>query len=175
MPQLEYTANQLQPSNAKLKLRSYLIILVAAAMVPLLIFAGGLIVAFQRQARATQERILTERAYALSYEVDRTLITQLNNLQALATSKFLDSGDLRQFHDQAVRTLEAYGGVEAIARRPLGQQVEYAISFGASLRPSEASKTFVRSSKPAGGYFRPVSRPDDREGALYFVGAGIAR
>ena len=163
MPQLEYTANQLQPSNAKLKLRSYLIILVAAAMVPLLIFAGGLIVAFQRQARATQERILTDRAYALSYEVDRILITQLNNLQALATSKFLDSGDLRQFHDQAVRTLEAYGGVEAIALVDLsGQQVvNTGFPFGNSLAPIRASKTFdevVQTGRPVISdlFFAPV-------------------
>ncbi len=144
MPQLEHTANGPHPSNAKLKLRSYLIILVTAALVPLLIFAGGLIVAFQRQERGTQERTLTERAYALSYDVDRTLVAQLNNLQALATSKFLDSSDLRQFHDQAVRTLGAYGGVEAIVLVDLsGQQVvNTRFPFGASLAPMQASKTF---------------------------------
>ena len=107
-----------------MKLRSYLIIVVAAALVPLLIFAGALLVMFHNQRRAALEQMLIERTHALSLDVDRELSASIRALQALATSIHLDAGGLKQFYEQARRVLEAASGWENIALvDPSGQQI----------------------------------------------------
>ncbi len=89
-----------------MKLRSHLIILVVAALLPVLIFAGVMILVFGRQQQRFLENGLLDTARALSLAVDRELTAWSHTLETLASSEHLDSGDLRKFYSQAQRVLE---------------------------------------------------------------------
>src|SRR3989338_6436836 len=89
-----------------MKLRSHLIILVVAALLPVLIFAGVMLFLFSRQQRTDVENGLRHTARALSLAVDRELQASIRTLEALATSEHLDLGNLKQFYEQANRVLK---------------------------------------------------------------------
>ncbi|OGQ78413.1 MAG: hypothetical protein A3F90_04690 [Deltaproteobacteria bacterium RIFCSPLOWO2_12_FULL_60_19] len=107
-----------------MKLRSYLIGLVVAFLLPVLIFAGAMILLFGRQQQAAVEEGLLDTARALSHTVDRELGAWIASLKGLATSEHLETGDIRRFHEQASRVLAAHGGWNAIVLIDLsGQQI----------------------------------------------------
>ncbi|MDP2607003.1 MAG: hypothetical protein Q8S00_31085 [Deltaproteobacteria bacterium] len=87
------------------------------------------------QQRATQEQLLVQRADALSLAVDREISAAMRVLEGLATSKYLDTGDLRQFHEQATRVLKAHGGWEPLVLTDVSrrQAVNTRFPFGAPL------------------------------------------
>jgi len=93
-----------------MKLRSHLIILVVAALLPVLIFAGVMIVLLGKEQEKAQKDNLLDVARALSLAIDRELLASIRTLEALATSERLDSGNLRKFYEQAKRVLEAHRG-----------------------------------------------------------------
>lgn len=123
-----------------MKLRSHLITLVVVVLLPLLIFASVMIIVFGKEQRAAVEVGLVDTARALSLAIDRELLASIRTLQALATSKHLDSGDLRNFYDQAKRVLRAQGGWETILLvDPSGQQlINLRQPFGSPLPRSGA-------------------------------------
>jgi PAS domain S-box-containing protein len=84
-----------------LKVRSYLVVLVLAALLPVGIFGAVAIVRLARLERAASEQALREMARALSLAVDRELAGTRSTLLFLATSPHLRSGDLVAFHRQA--------------------------------------------------------------------------
>jgi PAS domain S-box-containing protein len=90
-----------------MKLRSHLVILVVAALLPVLIFTGVMIVVFGRQQQRHAENGLVNTARALSLAVDRELMAWTHTLETLAISEHLDSGDLKKFYSQAQRVLQA--------------------------------------------------------------------
>lgn len=90
-----------------MKLRSHLIILAIAALVPLLIFSTVMVFVRHKQQRAALEDRLLDTARALSLVIDRELTASIRTLEALATSEHLDSGDLKKFYEQAMRLLKA--------------------------------------------------------------------
>ena len=64
-----------------MKLRSYLILLVDAAVLPVLIFAGAMIrVAYQRQ-RENLAHGMIERARAISAALDREFLSSIQSLR----------------------------------------------------------------------------------------------
>ncbi|MBI2986293.1 MAG: GAF domain-containing protein [Deltaproteobacteria bacterium] len=89
-----------------MKLRSHLIILVVAALLPVLIFASVIIAVFDKQQRATVENRLVDTTRALSLAVDREVAAWASTLQALGSSKHLDSGNLSAFRVEAARVLK---------------------------------------------------------------------
>src|SRR3990167_20863 len=89
-----------------MKLRSHLIILVVAALLPVLIFTGGVIVVFDRQQRTIVENRLVDTARALSLAVDREVAAWTSTLEALGSSRHLDSGNLSAFREEAARVLK---------------------------------------------------------------------
>ena len=90
-----------------MKLRSHLITLVVVALVPVLVFAGVMIVFTGNEREQALKDNLLEVARALSLAIDRELLASIRTLEALATSQHLDSGELRKFYEQARRVLEA--------------------------------------------------------------------
>ena len=118
-----------------MKLRSHLIILVVAALLPVLIFAGVMIVLLGKEQEKAQKDNLLDVARALSLAIDRELLASIRTLEALATSQHLDSGELRKFYEQAKRVLEAHQGWENMLLVDLsGQQlVNLRRPFGSSL------------------------------------------
>jgi PAS domain S-box-containing protein len=91
-----------------MKLRSHLITLVVVALVPVLVFAGVMVVFIGNEREQALKDNLLEVARALSLAIDRELLVSIRTLEALATSQHLDSGDLRKFYEQAKRVLGAH-------------------------------------------------------------------
>jgi hypothetical protein len=88
-----------------MKLRSYLIALVVVAVLPVVIFAGVMTFFAYQDQRGDFERGMLDTARTLSLAVDRDLEASIRALRALASSEHLDSGNLRQFYEQARRVL----------------------------------------------------------------------
>jgi PAS domain S-box-containing protein len=107
-----------------MKLRSHLIALAIASLLPVILFAGVMIyVSYQRQ-RAAVERDMIGTARALSLAVDRELEASMRTLEALAASEHLTSGDLRKFYYYAEDALKVLSGWENIALADVsGQQL----------------------------------------------------
>ena len=123
-----------------MKLRSHLIILVVAALLPVLIFAGVMIVLLGKEQEKAQKDNLLDVSRALSLAIDRELLASIRTLEALATSQHLDSGELSKFYQQAKRVLEAHRGWDNMLLVDLsGQQlVNLRRPFGSSLPRSGA-------------------------------------
>ncbi len=92
--------------NRPASLRSNLIQLVLAAIVPLLVFSIAMVVRLDRRERETFRRGAIERTLALRTAVDTELEKSVTTLEALASSDDLDTGDLRSFHEEALRVLQ---------------------------------------------------------------------
>jgi PAS domain S-box-containing protein len=172
-----------------MKLRSHLIVLVVAALLPLLIFAGVMILLFDRQQRASVETRMIETARALSLAVDREVTAWTGTLEGLGASKQLDSGNLRAFYEEAQRVLKARQGWNNILLadsegrqllnllRPLGAPLP-------SFRDLEQFQETIRTSRPAFSnlYFGRVSQklvlgvtvPVARDGKVGYVLASSA-
>jgi len=113
-------------------LRRHLVILVALTILPLLVFTTWTVLEMHREERARAERALTDTARALSLAVDGEIAAIVAALESLATSRDLDSGNLRAFHAQASALQARHAGWTTIAlteaggadvlnvRRPLG-------------------------------------------------------
>ena len=88
-----------------LKLRSHLMVLVLAALLPVLIFT---FVMFRQKARLQYEAVergMRDTARALSLALDREIGAIRAVLETLAESPHLDTGDLRSFHEICRRAL----------------------------------------------------------------------
>lgn len=88
-----------------MKLRSHLSLLVAGAMTPLVgvaIVAGVLLV---RHERESIERDAVGRTRAAMTAVDAGIRGAVSAIEALASSRHLEAGDIRAFHDESRRVL----------------------------------------------------------------------
>jgi signal transduction histidine kinase/ActR/RegA family two-component response regulator len=105
-------------------MRSHLVTLVVAVLVPMILFAGIVLVALGRQQRSAVESGAVETARALANAVDEGLVSSVKVLEALATSSTLDAGDLRAFHAEARRIAATQPGwFTVILLAPDGQQL----------------------------------------------------
>src|SRR5437870_3736560 len=89
----------------RLPLGGLLLLLTAAAIVPLLVLATLLIVRTAQTERGAVSRGLSDSARAISIAVDREITGTLSTLQVLGASRSLEAGDLVRFRDQAGRVL----------------------------------------------------------------------
>ena len=105
-------------------MRAHLLILVVAVLVPMIVFAGIVLVTLGRQQRTAVEIGAVETARALTNAVDESLTSSVKVLQALAMSRTLDAGDLRGFYAEAQRTVATQPGwFNVILFSPDGQQI----------------------------------------------------
>ena len=137
-------------------LRSTLTALVLVTMIPLLVFAVAMIVRTARDERATFQRGATERTLALVTAVDAELKTSITTLEALATSRHLETDDLRAFHDEAARVLKSQPNWLTInlAQPSVQQVVNILRPFGTELGLIAELPSFervLRTGKPAVG------------------------
>lgn len=118
-----------------MRLRSHLVALVVVALLPVLVIAAVMVVTFSRQQMIDQEKRLANVAQAVSLDIDRELSSWIRACQALATSKYLDSGDLREFYNQSKRVLQTSGPWHnIILTDPYGQElVNLRLPYGATL------------------------------------------
>ncbi len=128
-----------------MKLRAHFITLVIVTLIPVLIFTAVVVILFSRQQMAAQEKSLVDVAQAYSLNIDRELSSWIRALQALSTSKHLESKDLRQFYDQAQRVAQANPSWEnLVVIDPLAQEVmNLRIPYGTPL-PRAGNSILVR-------------------------------
>ena len=118
-----------------MRLRSYLVVLVLAAVLPMLAFAAIMFRQHSQLQRDAISRGLLDTARALSLAVDREVGTVRAVLETLAASPYLDAKDFKAFHTQSVRALAAQPpGNRIILFDTSGQQiVNTARPFGTPL------------------------------------------
>src|SRR5512140_1556541 len=91
-------------------IRTHLLLLVVAAVVPVFAFAMLVSVALVRYERDTQRNGAMDQARAMITAVDAELRGSIATLRALSASRALASGDLRGFHSSAARALRTQPG-----------------------------------------------------------------
>src|SRR6266850_423906 len=104
-----------------MRLRSHLIALVLAVLVPMVVSAAIVVVMFGRQQRAAAERGALETARALMNAVDEAPGSTVTTLEALATARSLAQGDLKEFHAdgrQLLTTARPWGAPLPSASEP---------------------------------------------------------
>jgi signal transduction histidine kinase/CheY-like chemotaxis protein len=138
-------------------LRRHLVILAALTILPLLVFATWTVLEMHREERARAERALTETARALRLAVDGELAATVAALDALATSRDLDAGNLPGFYAHASRLRQRHPGWTTIAlTEPSGKEILNVLRpLGAALPPiggdAEDVRTVVATAKPVIG------------------------
>jgi PAS domain S-box-containing protein len=85
-----------------MKLRSHLVILVAASLVPVIALAVVLILRAHQSNRAAVERGMRETVRAMAFAVDREIGIAVGRLDLLARSRNIDAQDWRRFREEAV-------------------------------------------------------------------------
>ncbi len=93
-----------------MSVRAHLVALVLAALLPVILFSGLVVVLLAKQQQANVERGLRETCRALALAVDEHVRSVVASLETLATSALLDRGDLRAFHRRASRTVPTQDG-----------------------------------------------------------------
>jgi PAS domain S-box-containing protein len=131
-------------------LRRHLLLLVLAAMVPVLVYATVMVVAFGRGERASTERGLRGTTRALTLAVDREIETSIKALEALAASLHLDIDDYNMFERHAGRVLPTQPGWRAVILTDERGDV--------TLRSSRVGVVGPRTSLAGQPYFREMTQ-----------------
>ena len=110
-----------------LSLRTGLVLLVTAAMVPVLAFVGWMVVRMAETQSAAIERSGQDTARMLAVAIDRELTAMATALQVLSTSGSLRSGDYAAFHATAIEVLRSKDvrreGIHIVLSEADGQQI----------------------------------------------------
>ena len=124
-------------------LRNQLTVLAAVTCVPLLLFAAILIFLLNRHFINVEQDRLTYIAQHVAADIDREISATIRTLEVLATSDYLDKGDLRGFHRQALHALVAIRPWEAIVLTDAaGQQIANTRRPFGSLLPMTGTPDF---------------------------------
>src|SRR4026207_1677017 len=91
-----------------MKLRSYLVLLVFATVLPVVLFAGMMTYRSYQQQRANLEQGLIERARAISAALDREFLVSIQSLKVLSASTRLDQEQLSEFYGDMKAALVVY-------------------------------------------------------------------
>jgi len=128
------------------KLRTHLILLTLATVVPVVLFAIGLIVYQTRVERSALERGMRDTARALALALDRDVNDIKTGVETLAASRYLDGrADLAHFHEEAATVSKGFGAW-AVLSDPSGRRLlDTSRPAGAGpLRPTAASLEMMR-------------------------------
>src|SRR5438093_1203136 len=124
-----------------MRLRSHLIVLVLAALVPILGFAAFVIRENAALQLAATERGMRETARAVALTVDKELETAITTLEALAETEYPDAADLSAFHALCQRVVRA-------------QRWSNVLLFDTS------GRTLMHTGAPLGALLPPARRPE---------------
>ena len=91
-----------------MKLRSYLVLLVLATVLPVVIFAGIMTYRSYEQQRENLEQGMIERARAISAALDREFLVSIQSLKVLGASTRLDNEQLPAFYGDMKAALDGY-------------------------------------------------------------------
>ncbi len=107
-----------------MKLRSHILLIALITLLPIIIVVCLVMVLLFQKMRDDQLQNLTGTARALSLAFDRSFEKGIGALNALSTSRYLETGDLKTFYEESKRVVAAHEGAEAIALvDPYGQQI----------------------------------------------------
>jgi signal transduction histidine kinase len=129
-----------------LRLRTHLIFLTLATVVPVVLFAVGLIIYHTQLERSSLERGMRDTARALALALDRDVNDIKTGVEALAGSRYLNAPvDLAHFYEEATTVSKGFGGW-AVLSDPGGRQVlNTSRPLGAALPiPTVASLEMMR-------------------------------
>jgi len=129
------------------KLRTHLIVLTLATVVPAVLFAVGLIVYHTRLERSSLERGMRDTARALALALDRDVSDIKTGVETLAGSRYLNGPvDLAHFYEEAATVSKGFGGW-AVLSDPTGRQIlNTSRPLGSALPiPTMASLEMMRS------------------------------
>jgi PAS domain S-box-containing protein len=137
-----------------MKLRSHILIITGATLLPLLAFVCITLVLHFESGRETQLQNLVATARALSLALDKDFEVRVAALKTLAQSERLHAGDLKSFYDESKRVVPVHEGADAIVLvDSAGQQVANTRRpFGESLSQYSDpvfTKTVIESGRPA--------------------------
>ena len=118
-----------------MKLRSHLALLIVAALLPALLFAGGLLWIVSHQQAQAVARGLADTAEALASAVDREIAVSTAALQAFSTSRVFDEGDFAEAYRRAAQVRAAHPEWRSVfLTDAAGQEIFTLIKpFGAAL------------------------------------------
>src|SRR3989442_6002815 len=106
-----------------MRLRTHLILLTLATVVPVVLFSVGLIIYHTRLERSSLERGMRDTARALALALDRDVNDIKTGVETLAGSRYLDGRvDLAHFYEEAATIFKGFGGW-AVLSDPPGRQV----------------------------------------------------
>lgn len=106
-----------------MKLRSHLVMLVVAAIVPLAVFAAFIVVQNLKERREILDRGLLDTVRALTSAADGEVKASLAVLETLAAAPALARGDLKEFHELCVQATAHRKGAWIVLFDATGQQV----------------------------------------------------
>ena len=141
-----------------MKIRSHLLLLVLAAVFPILIFCAVMTAVFWREQRHAREEQYLNRVQAMAIALDRELDGTIRSLQVLGESPHLQSDDLTSFYEQAARSLSTQTTwVNIILNDPVtGKQLlNLRRSFGARLPDTTLDKATLAAVSESGQPYIP--------------------
>jgi signal transduction histidine kinase len=173
-------------------LRTRLLWLVGAALLPVAILDLYGILVFGRQQQAQVQQALVERARAITSAVDNQLSNSVAALQILALSKSLDAGDIKQFYADAASaaaTRPDWDGVilvDLAGNRLLNTRLPYGAPLpgGAPVVERESFEAILTSGQPLignlakgpGGHTRyPIRVPVIRNGTPKYILTAVVK
>ena len=138
-------------NNRHFSIRSHLILLVLAALLPVLILTGVMFWQHVNLQRAAVDRGMRDTARALSLAVDREIGQARAIVETLAASSYLDAKDFKAFYDLSSRAAMQRKGSWIVLFDRSGQQILNTLRpFGAALPNSfrAAKKTPAENGNP---------------------------
>jgi signal transduction histidine kinase/ActR/RegA family two-component response regulator len=172
--------------DARMRLRSHLVALVLASLVPLLAFSAFVIRENDRLQLAATERGMRETSQAIATTVDEVVLSAISALEALAESDHLDAPDFAKFGEYSRRVTRAHGWTNVFLFDLRGQALTTASEGGGAPPRARQPRELARARdtrKPVvsdlfdGSYHHNIIGvyvPVVRNGAVRFVlGAGI--
>jgi hypothetical protein len=134
-------------------IRSHLVVLVLATLLPVLVFTGFMLLEYVKLQQVELNRGMTDTARALSLAVDREIGRVRAVVETLATSTYLDSKDFERFYEASSRAAKTIEGSWIVLFDRSGQQITNTLRpFGAGLPNTlyEATPAETADSLPRG-------------------------
>jgi two-component sensor histidine kinase len=125
-------------------LRSHLIALSLAALLPMTALAGVLLVRSAEHERVQLEQRLIQVAEGLAGDLDRELSNLVTVLTTLATSPALQSDDLATFHVQAAAAVRGWGSIFLVDPQSFQQVLNTLVPWGTDLPKTGDAATVLR-------------------------------
>jgi signal transduction histidine kinase len=167
------------------RIRAHVLLLVVVSVLPVLVFSGVMGYVFWQQQRVAFEQTYLERVRALSIALDLRQESTLAALRAMAESRRLDTGALRDFFDEARDVVSAQRmwsaviladatGRRVLDTRPSAEGRAPILAndplFQTVMRTGKAAvSSLVKAPGADGGYTTCFAVPVSRQGTVRYV------